>query len=177
MTMHYARNRPGETTVVSFILQYYFTFVHPQLILLEACKSNGHSCSQVLSLSLSHRLYSLVVPVQKPKEGSLVALRSVEEDGSTYWYRAKVRANLPQEGKVELKLVDYGNTDVVEAKDVMLLPSTFYQLPFQAIHCCLRGLSNFLESPKIYETFMEYQLQDKALTAKVVTRYLHIVCV
>ena len=104
-----------------------------------------------------------------------MALRSVEEDGSTYWYRAKVVSVLPQESKVEVKLLDYGNTDVVEMKDVMLLPSKFYQLPFQAVHCCLRGLSDFLESPKIYETFMAYQ--DKPdLTAKVVARYAGALC-
>ena len=101
-----------------------------------------------------------------------MALRSVEEDGSTYWYRAKVVSVLPQESKVEVKLLDYGNTDVVDMKDVMLLPSKFYQLPFQAVHCCL---SDFLESPKIYETFMAYQ--DKPdLTAKVVARYAGALC-
>ena len=100
-----------------------------------------------------------------------MALRSVEEDGSTYWYRAKVVSVLPQESKVEVKLLDYGNTDVVDMKDVMLLPSKFYQLPFQAVHCCLRGLSDFLESPKIYETFMAYQDRLDLLTAKVVARY------
>lgn len=128
-------------------------------------------------LSLIGCAHALVVPIKEPKEDSLVALRSVEEDGSTYWYRAKVLTDLTQEAKMELKLVDYGNTDVVDTKDVILLPSKFYQLPFQAVHCCLRGLSDFLESPKIYETFMEYQLQEKALTAKVVTRYVCVACI
>ena len=107
------------------------------------------------------------MPAKQLQEDSFVALRSVEEDGSTYWYRAKVLSVLPQESKVEVKLLDYGNTDVVDMKDVMLLPSQFYWLQFQAVHCCLRGLSDFLESPKIFETFMAYQ--DKpSLTAKVV---------
>jgi tudor domain-containing protein 1/4/6/7 len=96
---------------------------------------------------------------------SLVVHVNKEEDGSLYWYRAKVLSLLPEE-KVEVKLVDYGNTDVVARSSLKVLPHKYYQLPQQAVHCCLRGLSEILESPEIFEKFLAYQ-DEESLTAKV----------
>ena len=163
MAKHFAQNSGGEMNSCNPPPLDVHKHTHK-----ESASTHTKRVTQCSSDPLSPRP---AVPVELPQEDSLVALRSVEEDGSTYWYRAKVLSLLPQESRVEVKLLDYGNTDVVEMKDVMLLPSKFYRLQFQAVHCCLRGLSDFLESPKIFETFMAYQ--DKpALTAKVMTRYV-----
>ena len=99
---------------------------------------------------------------------SLVVHVNKEEDGSLYWYRAKVLSLLLEE-KVEVKLVDYGNTDVVARSSLKVLPHKYYQLPQQAVHCCLRGLSEILESPEIFEKFLAYQ-DEESLTAKVMDR-------
>ena len=92
-----------------------------------------------------------------------------EEDGNVYWYRVKVLSTL-LEDKAEVKLVDYGNTEVVIQSSLKALPLKYYKLPQQAIHCCLRGLSDILECPEIFEKFLAYQ-ENQALTAKVMERW------
>ena len=55
------------------------------------------------------------------------------------WYRGKV---LSQRGKlVEVYFVDFGNTDKVDASDVLALPSEFGEaVETQAVKCGLAGV-------------------------------------
>ena len=56
------------------------------------------------------------------------------EDGE--WYRAVIEG-IPSEFEVRVRYIDYGNSDVVLLSDVRQLSKRFYDLPVQAVHCCL----------------------------------------
>lgn len=61
------------------------------------------------------------------------------EDGS--WYRAVVES-FPSEFEAKVQFVDYGNSSVVLLSDVRQLSRQFYDLPVQAVRCCLPMIEN-----------------------------------
>ena len=76
------------------------------------------------------------------------------EDGC--WYRAVIQS-VPSEFEVEVQYIDYGNSDVILLSDVRQLSRRFFDLPMQAVHCCLDlpGLESFKQ-----------RVEDKELTVK-----------
>ena len=61
------------------------------------------------------------------------------EDGS--WYRAVVES-VPSEFEAEVHFIDYGNSSVVLLSDVRQLSRQFYDVPVQAVRCCLSVIEN-----------------------------------
>ena len=59
------------------------------------------------------------------------------EDG--LWYRAVIES-VPSEFEVAVRYIDYGNSDVVLLSDVRQLSKRFFDLPVQAVRCCLPSL-------------------------------------
>jgi len=62
---------------------------------------------------------------------------------------------------------DYGNSETVKCKDLRQLPDRFYTVPFQAIHCCLHGITENEE--EACEKFSELAA-DKTCVANVMDR-------
>ena len=75
------------------------------------------------------------------------------EDNS--WYRATIKS-VPSDFEVEVHYVDYGNSEVILLSDVRQLSKRFFDLPVQAIRCCL-------DSP-VVESFGQ-RVADKELKA------------
>lgn len=78
------------------------------------------------------------------------------EEGSDgdQWCRALVLSKQDSQ-MVDVMFPDYGNSETLNVKDLKELPHSFYQLPFQAIHCCLHGLTEEDDSDKVYEKLYE----------------------
>ena len=76
------------------------------------------------------------------------------EDG--LWYRAVIES-IPSEFEVGVRYIDYGNSDVVLLSDVRQLSRRFFDLPVQAVRCCLPTLEEV-------ESFQQ-RVDDKELTA------------
>ena len=94
------------------------------------------------------------------------------------WYRAKrVSASDEQRHHVTVDFVDYGNTDAVDAGAIRQLPSPYFTLPVQALHCQLDGVvpatgSDWSDDAAV---FFEELLGDTANVAKVVSvdKFVH----
>lgn len=65
--------------------------------------------------------------------GNPLCAQFSEDNG---WYRAVVRS-VPSDFEVEVHYVDFGNSEVVLVSDVRLLSKRFFELPVQAVRCCL----------------------------------------
>ncbi|CAH0388599.1 unnamed protein product [Bemisia tabaci] len=93
------------------------------------------------------------------------------------WYRAEIVEIVqdeynPEDSKIEVFYVDYGNSDNHSIKDLCLLKPEFLRLTFQAIACCLDNVQ-----PKDADTWSEeatdcfealtYACQWKPLMARV----------
>ncbi|XP_076445167.1 RING finger protein 17-like [Babylonia areolata] len=68
-----------------------------------------------------------------PKDGML-CMAKYHSDGR--WYRARV-TGLPGAGKVQVHFVDFGNTEIVDHKDLRKILQDHIKLPQQAIQCSL----------------------------------------
>ncbi|KAL0616596.1 Tudor domain-containing protein 1 [Plecturocebus cupreus] len=59
--------------------------------------------------------------------------------GDGNWYRALVKKILPN-GNVKVHFVDYGNIEEVTTDELRMIPSSFFNLPFQGIRCWLADI-------------------------------------
>ncbi|XP_077114039.1 LOW QUALITY PROTEIN: tudor domain-containing protein 1 [Ranitomeya variabilis] len=59
--------------------------------------------------------------------------------GDGNWYRAQVKDSGPG-NTAKILFVDYGNTDDVSVDNLCKIPSSFLELPFQAVCCSLSGV-------------------------------------
>ena len=88
------------------------------------------------------------------------------------WYRAKCASTSDkQRHSVTVDFVDYGNTDTVDASTIRQLPSGYFTLPVQALHCHLAGVvpttgSDWSDDAAV---FFEELLGDSTHSAKVVS--------
>ena len=110
-----------------------------------------------------------VVPITKPFI-NMLAVTADQSTPETRYHRVKI-TDVLQDGYVAIQYVDYGNEEEIEQKSVSFLPPQFHKLPFQAVKCSLRGMSDFLvlEMDKVFEYFFEYQ-EKEGLLAKVIER-------
>ena len=74
--------------------------------------------------------------VHTPVVDEYVAARYTEAD-FTMWYRAKVLAIA--DNKVQVFIIDYGNTDWISAEEIRKLDPIFFELPSLAVRCKLNG--------------------------------------
>ena len=74
--------------------------------------------------------------VEEVKVGLMVAAQFGEDIG---FFRARVVA--VDDNQAELFFVDFGDWDLKVPSSVFRLPSQFFDLPHQAVPCCLAGLS------------------------------------
>ncbi|KAM5125269.1 uncharacterized protein ACMZJ9_022327, partial [Mantella aurantiaca] len=90
------------------------------------------------------------------------------EDGS--WYRGQVKG-VPSGGAVSVQFLDYGNAEEVPMDKLCKIPSSFLELPFQAVRCSLAGVKPAGEMWDIRatETFQKSVARIK-LRAKAVSR-------
>ena len=72
-----------------------------------------------------------------PSEGDLITAQS-PTDG--VWYRAVI-LNIGPLSEATVRFVDYGNTEAVAVRFIRRLDESFWELPFQAVHCCLVGFA------------------------------------
>ena len=84
--------------------------------------------------------------------GNPVCAQFSEDDS---WYRAAIKS-VPSDFEVEVHYVDYGNSEVILLSDVRQLSKRFFNLPVQAVWCCL-------DSP-VVESFGQ-RVADKELKA------------
>ena len=84
--------------------------------------------------------------------GNPVCAQFSEDDS---WYRAAIKS-VPSDFEVEVHYVDYGNSEVILLSDVRQLSKRFFNLPVQAVRCCL-------DSPLV-ESFGQ-RVADKELKA------------
>ena len=75
-------------------------------------------------------------PVEEVKVGLMVAAQFGEDIG---FYRARVVA--VDDNQAELFFVDFGDWDCKALSSVFKLPNQFFDLPHQAVPCCLAGVS------------------------------------
>lgn len=75
--------------------------------------------------------------------------------GDDSWYRAVIKS-VPSDFEVEVHYVDYGNSEVILLSDVRQLSKRFFNIPVQAVRCCL-------DSP-VVESFGQ-RVADKELKA------------
>lgn len=66
----------------------------------------------------------------------LIHLLSYIADGN--WYRAQVKDYIPAT-TAKVMFLDYGNLEEVSVDKLCRIPSSFLELPFQAICCSLSG--------------------------------------
>ncbi|XP_067005121.2 uncharacterized protein [Anabrus simplex] len=74
-----------------------------------------------------------------PAVGQLVlALYS----GDNMWYRGRVVDTDNDKGTVDVFFVDYGNTDIVDEKNIRDIEAQYIHLPFQAVECFIANIEN-----------------------------------
>ncbi|XP_040291132.1 tudor domain-containing protein 1 [Bufo bufo] len=119
-----------ETEVVVCMLQHpgeFFCHINNQTALQLLNKLNitiGHYCMQ----HKSEGYY----PAREEICGAYYA-------GDGNWYRAQVKDVGPG-GSVKVQFLDYGNEEEVSVDKLSKIPSSFLELPFQAICCRLSGV-------------------------------------
>ncbi|XP_073540761.1 tudor domain-containing protein 1 isoform X2 [Phyllobates terribilis] len=91
--------------------------------------------------------------------------------GDGNWYRAQVQHSGPDGAAAKILYVDYGNTEDVSVDKLCKIPSSFLELPFQAICCSLSGVKPDGEtwSEDSVKTFQQSVVGVKLL-AKAVER-------
>ncbi|KAL9980435.1 hypothetical protein ACROYT_G009026 [Oculina patagonica] len=77
------------------------------------------------------------------------------------WYRSVVQS-VPSDFEVEVHYVDYGNSEVVLLSDVRQLSKRFFDLPVQAVRCCLDspGVESFeqrVAHKELKATFLSFE--------------------
>ena len=115
-------------TAVNSPLDFYCQVVDPEEKLDTLMDRIDHHCST--ASAPSNRSY---------KPGEFVLACFTEDQG---WYRAIV-AKAPQDGHtVEVRYIDYGNTEVVATSELRTMTPAFCQLPSQAVRCRLTGVED-----------------------------------
>ena len=64
------------------------------------------------------------------------------------WYRAQITDVLSDDDhdEVFVLFIDFGNTEILPMKRIRVLETRFLNLPFQAVQCCLHGVTSLEES-------------------------------
>lgn len=104
--------------------------------------------------------------VRIPTVGLYCAARAA--DGDFY------RATVTEVGKTQVKVffVDYGNTEVVDRKDVRILPAEFKKLPRLALKCTLAGVKLKDEGwSQSASAFFSEAVTGKKLNVHVLAKY------
>ncbi|XP_012059363.1 PREDICTED: maternal protein tudor-like [Atta cephalotes] len=81
------------------------------------------------------------------------------------WYRAVIKS--VEESSATVEFVDYGNTELVNFMNIKVILEEFLQLPMQAVHCKLLGLTNAGNEEEQHAIFLE-KTDGKSLQAEFV---------
>jgi len=81
------------------------------------------------------------------------------------WYRAVIKS--VEKSSATVEFVDYGNTEVVNFMNIKVILEEFLQLPMQAVHCKLLGLTNAGNEEEQHAIFLE-KTDGKSLQAEFV---------
>ncbi|XP_012939180.1 uncharacterized protein LOC101858039 [Aplysia californica] len=76
--------------------------------------------------------------LRSTKLGALCAARYTDDNN---WYRAKI-TGVMQNGLIEVRFVDYGNTDYLERERIKELDPALVQYPVQSYRCALAGVTS-----------------------------------
>ena len=139
---------PGQTEDV-----YVVHIVHSQDFYVQLSKTYQQLVQMMAEIS---KVYSCLADDVRPEDLVVGAPLCAFYAGDEQWYRAVVES-VPSEVEVGIRYIDYGNTDVVLLSDVRQLSKRFFDLPVQAIHCCLH-------SPEMFDSFQQ-RVDGKELKA------------
>lgn len=81
------------------------------------------------------------------------------------WYRAIIKS--VEENSAIVEFVDYGNTELVDLTEIKVILKEFLNLPMQAVHCKLFGLTNTDE--KTQHAIFSEKTEGKTLQAKFIS--------
>ncbi|XP_055006233.1 tudor domain-containing protein 1 isoform X2 [Boleophthalmus pectinirostris] len=114
---------------------------NPSLFYLFGRRQVGEEQLQEMMLQLAQHCNSQVSQPSvtgKPATGAACCARFSDDNN---WYRAVVLEVCDQEASVIY--ADYGNSEKVSLSDILPIPASFLQLPFQVTRCSLVGKANF----------------------------------
>lgn len=93
------------------------------------------------------------------------------------WYRAIIKS--VEENSAIVEFVDYGNTELVDLTKIKVILKEFLNLPMQAVHCKLFGLTNTDDEKARHAIFLE-KTEGKPLQVEFVSEengiYIVLLC-
>ena len=68
-------------------------------------------------------------------------------------------------GPLVVRFVDYGNFDVIDDDEIFQLPENLCRIPFQSVHCKIRGIEQLVDN----DSFVEMSGDNRRLFKSVIT--------
>ena len=136
---------------------------------------------QILSAEIQEPLAAMMIELNEyctsavkpynPVVGEVVAAQYTD-DGCVLWYRARVNQVLGE--KYQVTFVDYGNTELVEKKQICQISDTFLELPQVTVKCKLKGCTG-KEDPQDIKAFEQLNKCQFLLKASICTNDVYTI--
>lgn len=123
---------PSSISVPSIISATLTHVINPHDFWMQLENSNGYSLTFPSSQVIKTDPPSCI----QPGDFCLAPFKSIP-----FYYRAKVLTEISEHHKVEVFFIDHGLSQIVSIWDLRSLPKELYEIPMQAVHCCLFEIS------------------------------------
>lgn len=157
-SLQIAENTTEETVVVHI--------ESPEEVYCQILKSSDELQALMQKLQTYCQKTAGITIKGKPK---LEMVCAAKFSGDGLWYRCKVVGVL-KSGEVEVRFVDYGNTERVSVGDICSLSPELLDLPIQCVCCRLQGLTL---SETVWPTEYTNILMQMVLDKVVKTHFVH----